>query len=149
MKRKVIVSLSWVMVAAVCATIFSFSSNAADDSAAQSGWLRALFEQLFGVGFTEFFVRKLAHISEFAALGFLSTFAFCYTLRNAKRFYLGIAFSLLYAVSDEIHQLYVPGRSGQVRDVFIDLGGILVGAALLGLFYLLYIKLSKRGEKNV
>jgi len=36
----------------------------------------------------------------------------------------------LYAVTDEIHQLFVPGRSGELRDVMIDSIAALVGVGL-------------------
>ena len=147
MKRKVLLALLWLCTVAICVCIFLFSGEVAEDSSEQSGFLRELFTKLFGVGFTEFFIRKLAHISEYAALGFFSTWVFCATFQKPKVFYLGIGFSFLYAISDEIHQRFVPGRSGQVRDVFIDLSGILLGAAVLGLGYLIVKKV--RGRKSV
>ena len=147
MKRKIILAVAWLLVIAVCITIFIFSGMVADDSAEQSGFIRELLTKIFGVGFTEFFIRKLAHMSEYAALGFFSAFAFAYTFKNAKRFYFGILFTLLYAISDEIHQLFVSGRSGQVRDVFIDMAGALLGVLLLGLCYFIYKKI--KGKKDV
>ena len=147
MKRKIILAITWSLVIAVCITIFIFSGMVADDSAEQSGFIRELLTKIFGVGFTEFFIRKLAHMSEYAVLGFLSCFAFAYTFKKAKRFYFGILFTLLYAIGDEIHQLFVPGRSGQVRDVFIDMAGALLGVLLLGLCYLIYKKI--KGKKDV
>ena len=147
MKRKIILAITWSLVIAVCITIFIFSGMVADDSAEQSGFIRELLTKIFGVGFTEFFIRKLAHMSEYAALGFFSAFAFAYTFKNAKRFYFGILFTLIYAIGDEIHQLFVPGRSGQVRDVFIDMAGALLGVICLGLCYFIYMKV--KGKKHV
>ncbi|MBR2590149.1 MAG: VanZ family protein [Clostridia bacterium] len=147
MKRKCIIVFSWLLVAALCVAIFHFSAQVADDSAEQSAFFRELFTKLFGVGFTEFFVRKMAHTLEYAALGFVSAFAFAYTLKKAKYFYFGIIFSFVYSITDEIHQLYVPGRSGQVRDVFVDLAGTLLGVLVLGCLYLIYRKV--KGKKDV
>lgn len=147
MKRKIILAVAWLLVIAVCITIFVFSGMVADDSAEQSGFIRELLTKIFGVGFTEFFIRKTAHMSEYAALGFFSAFAFAYTFKNAKRFYFGIIFTLLYAISDEIHQLFVSGRSGQVRDVLIDMAGALLGVVCLGLCYFIYMKV--KGKKHV
>ena len=147
MKRKIILAVAWALVIAVCVTIFVFSGMVADDSAEQSGFIRELLTKIFGVGFTEFFIRKLAHMSEYAALGFLSAFAFAYTFKNAKRFYFGILFTLVYAIGDEIHQLFIPGRSGQVRDVLIDMAGALLGVLVLGICYFIYIKI--KGKKHV
>ena len=41
-----------------------------------------------------------------------------------------IMLGLVYAASDEIHQLYVPGRAGQFRDVLIDSAGVLLGICI-------------------
>ncbi len=59
------------------------------------------------------------------------------------------AVCLLYAASDEIHQLFVPGRSGEVRDVMIDFSGAVLGIALSMLVFLLICRIKKkRTEKN-
>lgn len=51
--------------------------------------------------------------------------------RNGTKGYKRIVFALpiciLYAASDEIHQIFVPGRAAQVKDVFIDSAGASVG----------------------
>lgn len=39
---------------------------------------------------------------------------------------------MFYAMSDEIHKLYVPGRVGQVKDLFIDSDGSVVGNGVYG-----------------
>lgn len=83
--------------------------------------------------------RKCGHLSEFAILALLLWRAVrraCpgrergWDWRRAGLSLLGV---LLYAASDEFHQTFVPGRCGQVSDVFIDLGG---GAFGLGLLWL-------------
>ena len=51
---------------------------------------------------------------------------------------------ILYAASDEFHQLFVPGRSGQITDVLIDSGGLLAGILLVVLIKSFYIKQSRR-----
>ena len=48
---------------------------------------------------------------------------------------------LFYAVTDEYHQMFIPGRGSSVSDVLIDFGGALVG---LGFFYLAYYKVYVR-----
>ncbi len=52
---------------------------------------------------------------------------------------------ILYAISDEIHQLFVPGRSGKVTDVIIDSLGILTGIV----FFLIVEKTVKQIRKNI
>ena len=63
-------------------------------------------------------VRKLAHFTEYFVLGVLVCLMFkAYGIKNS---YLMIIVCFLYACSDEIHQLFVPGRNGNVIDVVID-----------------------------
>jgi len=53
---------------------------------------------------------------------------------------------VIYAISDEIHQLFVPGRTGQLKDVIIDSSGSFVGIAIV----IIVIKLleMKRNRKK-
>lgn len=44
-----------------------------------------------------------------------------------KGIMLSLVFCILYAISDELHQLFVPGRGAQVKDVVIDSSGAVVG----------------------
>lgn len=73
-------------------------------------------------------LRKNAHFIAYLILGILVMNA----LRSSREYgYQSIALALLicalYAISDEIHQIYVPGRSGELRDVMIDSVGASVG----------------------
>ena len=77
-------------------------------------------------------LRKLAHFTEFTALGFLLIFdilVFCRS-NGAKRFLISLIIGLLYAASDEIHQIVVSGRSCEFKDVMIDTGGVLTGCVI-------------------
>jgi len=76
-----------------------------------------------GLGGWDFALRKLAHAAEYAVLGALLVRA---TGRGALAFGLGA----LYAVSDEIHQAFVPGRMGAPLDVAIDAIGVACGVVL-------------------
>ena len=83
----------------------------------------------------QFIARKTAHFSLYAILGLLS-FLTVISYRNLKfglRTALSAAICLLYAVSDEVHQLFVPGRSGEIRDVCIDFCGSLLMITILAL----------------
>ena len=53
----------------------------------------------------------------------------------------------LYAASDELHQLFIPGRSGEVRDVLIDTSGGAVGAMIYIGIYMLAQKVKNRRIK--
>jgi len=89
-------------------------------------------------------VRKSAHFFIYSILGLLViSLALEYSL-DYKTIIISIIFCLLYAVSDEIHQLYVPGRSGEVRDVFIDTIGSFFGIILYFICYTKYIKFKEK-----
>lgn len=79
------------------------------------------------------FVRKNAHFAAFFGLGVLVYFALCDTRPRKKALWQAAAFCALYAVFDETHQLFVPGRGAQIGDVLIDSAGAVFGVALSGL----------------
>ncbi len=99
---------SWVPVLAWAGLIFALSS-VPDLGTGLGGW--------------DLVLRKVAHIAEYAILGALLARA---TSRTGLAFALGV----LYAVSDEIHQAFVPGRMGSPVDVAIDALGVAIGVAL-------------------
>lgn len=75
-------------------------------------------------------LRKSAHFFAYAVLALLLAYALKTSGLDMRRAMLFAFFgSVLYAVSDEIHQLYIPGRSGEVRDVLIDTAGAAFGLA--------------------
>ncbi len=72
-------------------------------------------------------VRKAAHMTEYGVLAFF-IYVWIGKWMNAglKRYLSALLISALYAASDEIHQLFIPGRSGRVTDVLIDSSGALI-----------------------
>lgn len=84
-------------------------------------------------------VRKLAHFTEFAILALAVEFHnWIQKRKGARLILLSIGITVLYAASDEFHQLFVPGRSGEVKDVLIDSAGAVTGALLFYLALRLY-----------
>jgi VanZ family protein len=77
-----------------------------------------------GLGNWDLVLRKLAHATEYAVLGFLLLRA---TGREGAAALVGVA----YAVTDEFHQHFVPGRHGAAYDVAIDAAGVLVGVYVM------------------
>lgn len=76
-------------------------------------------------------VRQAAHFSEYAVLGFLVVNALrTYNLKKALRCLLPPLVCFLYAVSDEVHQIFVPGRSCELQDIITDTLGGIVGTAV-------------------
>ena len=136
--------------------IFTNSSQIGAESGLRSAsltqWLNALMGRLgIGFAFTEGLVRKLAHLAEYALLGFWTML----TLRVYTRRILAFAawpmlIGLLVAIADECYQLTVPGRAGLVTDVAIDFGGVVLGlcAALFIQLLVGAILLSLRQRKG-
>ena len=138
--------------------IFMMSSAGKDESNSQSGAVCEFICEHFVEGYEEmapeeqiqmqqkisFPVRKCAHLSEYAVLGALMTLtAASWRWEDEETMRTGetpggtvhilpvLAAGFLYAVSDEIHQIFVPGRSGEPRDVLIDTSGVLIGICLV------------------
>lgn len=77
-------------------------------------------------------VRKFAHFSIYTILGMSIAGLTCtYGINNKKRAIITIIAGALYAMSDEIHQTFIPGRSGQITDVLLDTFGVIIGTILV------------------
>ena len=135
----------WALTALVMLIIFLLSSRNADESAEQSGYLFELIKKIFGDGFfTQHILRKLAHFCEFTLLCFLFNYSFFFTFNKPKRF-LSFGLTSLYAATDEFHQLFVEGRSCELRDWAIDTSGALLG---LIVFIVLRYIINKCIDRN-
>ena len=78
------------------------------------------------LGFWGIILRKIAHIAEYFILTILLYRAFknTFTLKYLYLVFLPSVLSLIYAISDELHQLFVPTRNGSLEDALIDAIGI-------------------------
>jgi len=103
------------------------------------------------LAFFNFLIRKIAHFSEYLILSILTTNTLAVSFQWKNKLYYLISFILctLYAASDEIHQLFIPGRSGQINDVILDSFGVLAGIMIYhGIKMIIrYYKLSKDQRK--
>lgn len=98
----------------------------------------------------QFITRKSAHFIAYMILGILAILLFLQYENINKKPQLAFLLCVVYAISDEVHQLFVPGRSGQVSDVIIDLSGSFVGIVVVLLCVkLLATKKQKRGIKSL
>lgn len=112
--------------------IFLMSSFDATESANQSNFIVNIITNIFKIENIEvlsFIIRKLAHFTEYLILGFL-TINMLNKNDISKKYILSILICLIYATSDEIHQLFVPGRVCQLRDILIDSIGSITGVYL-------------------
>ena len=135
--------------------IFRNSMQTGEVSSARSQAVTAMvngFLGKFGLGpLSEHIIRKLAHFSEFMLEGFLLMLCLrVYTKHVLKHVSWPILGGLLTALTDETIQLFVPGRSGQVTDVWIDFSGVMtgliVGLILLGLIRMCILLYKHRNE---
>lgn len=107
--------LRWLPALSMMLVIFYFSSL--PDSAIPD------------YGLADLLLKKGAHLLGFALLAFADFFALPVGWKPGHRRWLAFFLALLYAISDEIHQRFVPGRNGWWVDVVID--GLGAGAAML------------------
>lgn len=86
-------------------------------------------------------IRKLAHFTVYAIGGSLiMNYAYTTNITAKQKVLSSIALGGGYAITDEIHQIFVPGRSGNIIDVGIDTMGVITGV-------LVYLVLRKIIEK--
>ena len=153
-RRKVYLILTVVWMA----VIFSFSAKPGDESEIQS--LRAgkivcsIFvpgyenmseqEQIFMAESIDYPVRKAAHATEYAILAGFILGVVVTSLINWKHLLEVVFVAVVYASTDEFHQLFVPGRNGQFIDVVIDGVGALIGVLIVFLVYKLVCKIKNK-----
>ncbi len=96
-----------------------------------------------------YYVRKSAHFICYMLLGILAMLAISTTKYSiAKKLVFALLICLFFAASDEIHQLFVPGRSGEIRDVCLDFAGSVVGTAITCGCLFLFKKYGRKNVKN-
>lgn len=141
-------NISFLCLIIVMIAIFFFSAQSAQESSKLSGRIVTVVIKIFMPSYDElpflkkqqikekisYIVRKAAHFTEFTALGFfLMLYLFSLNL-NIKLFYLAF-FSWIggtfYAITDEIHQMFVTARYSSITDVLIDSSGVFSGVIFL------------------
>jgi VanZ family protein len=76
-------------------------------------------------------IRIVAHLGTYALLAGLFLYALCGRhAPGGRQLLLAVGLAAAYAVSDELHQALVPGRSGRADDVVVDVAGAVIGVAL-------------------
>lgn len=117
--------------------IFRFSADNAEESTEKSDFFVNILESLPIAlrNNLSFIIRKTAHFSIYALLGFLISGIFF-----KKEIFYTLSICFLYACTDEIHQYFVAGRSCRFQDVMIDTAGSFFGI----LIFILIMKLLNR-----
>ncbi|MGL6057626.1 MAG: VanZ family protein [Culicoidibacterales bacterium] len=162
-----------LLVLAWIGFIFSQSLQTGVQSSATSGEIVRLLSQLapnitgwFTTSQVQFFIRKLAHFSEYAILGLWLWLFWLkvtqvivtkltrptyqaqpkqrrYSLRECRTLmWLTVMFSaLVIAVMDETLQTFIPNRSGVLMDVWIDFSGLII---MLSFIAIIWYQINKR-----
>ena len=110
--------------------IFVMSSFDATSSSNQSNFIVDIITSIINIkdiGLLSLIIRKLAHFIEYFILGIL---VINFITRYDKKIIIAILLCIIYAISDEIHQIFVPGRSCQIIDIMIDSLGSIMGIYL-------------------
>ncbi len=154
------VALSSALTLAIMAIIFSFSAQSGGESGSLSNAIARMLAFVFIEGFDgmppeqqaqliaqmSWPIRKTAHATEYACLA-ISLVVTCWQIaawrhetREGARLcprripFVGMTafvIAVLYACSDETHQLFIDGRAGQVADVLVDASGAAIGCLLM------------------
>lgn len=153
-KRQIYIIVSWVAVLLWMLLIFSLSSQVAEQSDKLSSGIanfivktiqKVTHNAEFDIKDLDHIVRKNAHFCVYLVLGVLVANALRRSRASGLRtFIFTIGICVLYAVSDEIHQIFVHGRGPGVIDVFIDSAGATIG---LGIYMLVSKIVEKRNKK--
>ena len=165
MKKNIIRALLIFLLIADMAFIFS---NSAQNSTASSTVSQSVTEKVAPVIVPNYnkmdaetkkqtvltldgIVREAAHLLQFVPMGFslyllLCTFELPKNFRYAK-IPITVSFGFLYALSDELHQTLIPGRSFQFFDIFMDVCGVSLGC-IGGIIVFAIFKSIKRNETS-
>ena len=154
-----ILSLTWVVV------IFYLSSQAASESSDLSHIFLNTVNELFSVEVQDdSVIRTVAHATEFALLTFLSYMALSSTNKisnktsyaespvklmrsdNEMNIIFTLWFTIINAIFDEYHQLFVIGRDGSIMDVLVDLIGIVLVLIIIRVVFTIYLRTKGRSE---
>ncbi len=146
--RKIYVSIAWALVVACMIVIFCLSAQNGDESSDLSGsFVQKLMEWL-NLDIDEEIIRTCAHGLEFMGLSVLMFNAIYTTWKLKFTAFYAFVGTVCYAVTDEIHQIFVPDRAFQISDILVDSTGAIIGVAASCVILVIYLKIKERGNKN-
>ncbi|HHW68002.1 MAG: hypothetical protein PWP07_1725 [Epulopiscium sp.] len=145
--RKII----WILTILWMAVIFLLSSRPGDLSRKDSAWLldktkiisqeEAMDTDNIEAMSLQMWIRKMAHVIIFGGLCMLFYASFYgYVGKAIKTGIWSWIATVIYGITDEIHQLFVPGRGSQIQDVIRDGKGALIGCLIMVIIFLLIEK---------
>lgn len=154
-----ILTITWIIV------IYFLSNQNSNDSSSMSHMIMNIINELLNTNVEDdSSIRMVAHSSEFALLTVLSYIALSSTNRissrtsyaespvklmrsdNEMNIIFTLWFSVINAIVDEYHQLFIKGRDGTILDVLIDLIGIVIVLILIRVIFTIYLKTKGKTE---
>lgn len=146
--KKIVLKISiWIPVILMGLVIFGFSGQNGEQSGGLSSKIASIIvdsadkagiidideagKQIL-IDKMQYPIRKCAHMTEYAIFAVLTFIALYYDdIRKRMTYILAVIIAFLFACTDEFHQLFVPGRSGQFTDVCIDTIGACIGMLII------------------
>lgn len=144
--------ISYALLVAWALVIFILSSEGHEASSGRSDLIVEYVKAVSGSNLSQdvltFITRKAAHTIAYFIFGILAYNVIRqYKLTGRRTVLVSTAIVLGYALSDEFHQLFVPGRSGELRDVLIDTTAGVGGVLLMRALYLTSRRQSRKTSK--
>ena len=138
-KMSLIIVIIWMII------VFIFSNQNGEESTDTSqgfiNWILNVisFNNEQFVIFIEPIIRKIAHYALYT-IGGIALFNYTnnFNVTMNKKISYALIVGVIYAITDEIHQLFVPGRTGAIKDVCIDSLGIITGIIIGLIIYKIY-----------
>lgn len=123
--------------------IFYMSHQPANDSMQTSNFIVDILKNILNLSNTyndllSTIVRKGAHMGEYALLAIFLLYGLYHTYRNKPIFVIAFISTVIYACTDEFHQLFIVGRSGQFSDILVDSSGAFIGLLITYSIYKIY-----------
>lgn len=141
-----------ICIIVLCCKIFALSSQDGGVSAGTSRQFTEILLKTLGLECNDRtieiinpVIRKVAHFSVYMLLGFL-TMCTCETFKwqRVYKFDFSTMFAFVFACTDELHQRFVPGRSGELVDVCLDTVGAMIGVIIVLAIALIISQVKKK-----
>jgi len=145
----ILTGLVVLMTAFIFSNSFKGSAHSTADSDSIIAWIQPVVRWIFGEDHNinlHFWVRKTAHLCEFALLGGLTTGLLITWKAGKNRYFRGYEFFYVLAVAvvDEFIQSFT-GRTSSVKDVLLDFTGALLGFCAV---WLIHKRINKKRKAN-
>ena len=158
MKLNIIRGILITALIAIFVTIFGFSNQNAETSSGLSQKVANFVVEIVPsiknmpeqekekvVDRIESVVRKIAHYSIYTLVGILlMSLMSTYKIKELDRIAVSLIVGVIYASTDEIHQVFVPGRGPLITDVILDSIGVLTGIFVVMLILEVYRRLCRK-----